>query len=60
MKGDPLVEEGRRAGQEYIASFKGDWVALVADLNRRTKESGRKVVTRPPRKPFERRDNRTG
>lgn len=60
MKDDPLVEEGRRAGQEYIASFKGDRAALIADLNRRTKESGRKVATRKPREPFERRDKKAG
>ena len=35
MRKDPIVDEARRAGREYIASFKGDWNALIADLNRR-------------------------
>jgi hypothetical protein len=48
MKSDPLVEEVRQAGENYIASFKGDWKALAADLNRRAQAEGREVISRPP------------
>ena len=51
MKDDPLVEEARRAGQQYIDSFKGDWAALIADLQRRAKAEGRQIVSPPPRPP---------
>jgi hypothetical protein len=48
---DPLIDEPRRAGQAYIDSFKGDWAALVADLNLRSERKGRKVVSMPPKPP---------
>ena len=53
MREDPLVEEARQAGQRYIDSFKGDWAAVIADLQRRAKEEGRQVVSPPPRPPRE-------
>lgn len=54
MKDDPIVEQTRAAGQAYVESFRGDWKALLADLQRKTEEArraGRKVVSLPPRKP---------
>lgn len=51
MKNDPLVEEARKTGQAYIDSFHGDWKAIIADLQRRAQEEGRRIVSPPPRKP---------
>ncbi len=51
---DPLVEQARQAGQAYIASFKGDRKAMLADLRRRQAQEGRRVVNLPP-KPARRR-----
>jgi hypothetical protein len=51
MKDDPLVEEARTAGQQYIDSFKGDWAAVIADLQRRAEAEGRRVVSLPPKLP---------
>ena len=48
---DPIVEEARRAGQAYVDSFKGDWKAMLADLQRRSAERGVKTVSLPPRHP---------
>ncbi len=50
---DPLVEEARNAGQAYIESFKGDRQAMLADLEKRTRQRGLKSVSlrpKPPRK----------
>ena len=49
---DPLVEEARKAGQAYIAAFKGDRKAMLEDLRRRQQtEAGRvvKLASKPPR-----------
>jgi hypothetical protein len=46
-----LIEEARAAGKAYIASFGGDLKALMADLNRRSIEEGRELVTMPPKPP---------
>jgi hypothetical protein len=48
---DPLVEQARQAGQAYIASFKGDRKAMLADLRRRQQQEGRQVVTLLPKPP---------
>ena len=48
---DPLVEQARQAGQAYIASFKGDRKAMLADLRRRQQQEGRQVVSLPPKSP---------
>jgi len=39
MKNDPIVEEARKAGQDYIDSFQGDLEAVFADLKRRTEKA---------------------
>ncbi len=49
MTDDPLVEEVRLAGQQYIESFDGDWKVIIADLDRRAREEGRHIVL-PPEK----------
>ena len=49
---DPLVEEARQAGQKYIASFQGDDKAMLADLRKRAKASGSRLVQLPPKKPL--------
>jgi hypothetical protein len=49
---DPLVEEARQAGQDYIAAFKGDRKALLEDLRRRQQTEDRPVIrlaAKPPR-----------
>ena len=51
---NPLVEEARKAGQEYLASFKGNRKALLADLRRREREEGWRVVSLPPKAPVRR------
>ena len=48
---ESLIEEARRAGQAYIDSFHGDRKAMLADLQRRSKESGHKTVRLPPKPP---------
>ena len=52
MNDDPIVDEVRRAGDEYFKRFNYDLKAAFAELRRRTEElrkAGRKVVSRPPR-----------
>jgi hypothetical protein len=44
MKDDAIVEEARQAGQRYIDSLHGDWKAIAADLDRRAKKEGRRVL----------------
>jgi hypothetical protein len=51
---DPLIEESRKAGQAYIDSFAGDLKAVCADLRRRAREEGRRVVSLPPKPPLDR------
>ena len=51
MKNDPIVEEARKAGQAYLDSFKGDWKAVIDDLNRRSRDECRNIIQMPPRTP---------
>jgi hypothetical protein len=48
---DPIVEEIRQRREEYLAEFNHDLDALVRDLKQKEQQSGRKVVSLPPRKP---------
>jgi hypothetical protein len=48
---DPIVEETRKLREEYLAEFDHDLEALVRDLKQKEQQSGRKVVSLPPRKP---------
>lgn len=60
MKSDDLVEPFRTAGQAYLDRFHGDWKAMAADLNRRSRESGRKTITHQLRKPVQPRVRKAG
>ncbi len=51
MWNDPIVEETRQLREEYAAQFKHDINAIFADICKRQKESNRKQVTLPARKP---------
>ncbi len=46
-----LIEQARRAGQDYLDSFAGNTDAMAADLARRSENENRVVVTLPPRRP---------
>lgn len=53
MTDDPIVDEVRRAGEEYLAQFNFDLHAAVMDLQRLTEEAqraGRLVVSLPPKR----------
>ncbi len=57
MWSDDIVEEVRRARHEHAAKFNNDLTAIFADLKEKTKqarESGRKVVSLPPKRPHPR------
>ena len=41
---DEIVEEVRRTRDEYAAKFNYDISAICADIRRKQKESGRKVI----------------
>jgi len=51
-KDDEIVEEIRRHRQAHAASLDYDLKRILKDLQRQERESGRSVVTRPPRKPL--------
>lgn len=42
---DPIVEEVRKHGEEYAASFDYDLDRMVLDLRRRQEERGGRVVS---------------
>ena len=46
---DGIVEEVRRAREEYAAKFDYDIDAIYKDIKRREAESGREFVSFPPR-----------
>ena len=47
---DPIVEEVRKARDEYAAQFNYDLKAMVRDLREQQKRSGRKFINYGPRK----------
>lgn len=49
MKTDPIVEEVRKARQKHAAKFNYNMEAIFADLKKREKTCGHRVVSRPPR-----------
>jgi hypothetical protein len=49
MFDDPIVEEIRRVRRAHAAQFDNDLSAIVADLRRLERESGRDYVNFPPR-----------
>ncbi len=50
MRLDPVLAEIRQVREAYAERFGGDIGAMVADLRRRQKASGRPSVSRPPRR----------
>lgn len=50
MYRDPIVDEVRKAREEYAQQFNFDLHELIADLQRRQRESGRKTVSFPPKR----------
>jgi len=46
---DPIVEEVRRNRQQYAARFNHDIGAICRAAREKQKESGSKIVSRPPR-----------
>jgi len=51
MIDDPIVDEVRKAGEDYFTQFKFDIRAICDDLRRRSLKSGRKTISFPPRTP---------
>jgi hypothetical protein len=51
MKPDSILSEIRRTREAYAEQFAGDIRAMLDDLRRRQKESGRVAVHRPPKRP---------
>jgi hypothetical protein len=54
---DPIVKETRRLREGYAARFNHDPDAVFEDILRRQKESKRKCVSLPPRKPKSEKDS---
>lgn len=50
MGHDEIVEEIHRIRDRYAQSFDYDLKAIFADLQRKQAESGRKVVSLPPKR----------
>ena len=48
---DEIVEEIRRRREAHAASLDYDLKRITEDLQRQERESGTRVVKRPPRKP---------
>lgn len=48
---DPIVKETRKLREQYAAQFDHDTDKIFEDIFRRQAESGRKLVSFPPRKP---------
>jgi hypothetical protein len=46
---DPIVEEVRKYREEHAAKFNYDIEAIVRDIKKREKESGRTYISPPPR-----------
>ncbi len=47
---DPIVEEVRRARETYAARFNHDLEAICRDLRERQAQSGRRVISFPPKR----------
>jgi hypothetical protein len=48
---DKIVEETRKAREEYAAKFNYDLEAIYEDLKRQEQQSGRKTISLPPKEP---------
>jgi hypothetical protein len=47
---DPIVDEVRKAREAYASQFNFNLRDMIADLQRRQRESGRKTVSFPPKR----------
>ncbi len=48
---DPIVEEVRKARDEYAKQFGYDLNAICRDLQQKQEQPGKNVVSFPPRRP---------
>jgi hypothetical protein len=53
---DEIVEEVRKVREEHAAKFNYDISAICADIRRKQKESGRKIVTSLKKRKLEKAD----
>ena len=53
---DPIVEEIRRIRDEHAAKFNYDIDKIFQELKEQEKQSGRRFVTLPPKRPAVARD----
>ena len=53
MWNDPIVEEVRRVREEHAARFDYDLERIFQDLKEQERQSGREVVSLPPKRPLE-------
>ena len=51
MTKDPIVEEVRKIRDEYARQFDYDLDAIFRDLQEKQKQSGKQVVSFPPKRP---------
>ena len=51
MIDDPIVAEVRKARDEYARRFNYDLDAICRDLQQKQTQSGRKLVSFPPKRP---------
>jgi hypothetical protein len=52
MLNDEIVEETRKAREEYAARFGYDIAAIVADVKEKEKQGERPVVSNTPKQPL--------
>ncbi|GAB4157607.1 MAG: hypothetical protein Tsb009_34720 [Planctomycetaceae bacterium] len=50
MRDDPIVNEVRKAREEYAKRFDYDLSEIVQDLIKKQKQPGKNVVSFPPKK----------
>ena len=53
MWNDPIVEEVRKTREEHAARFDYDLEKIFQDLKEQERQSNRKVVSLPPKRPLE-------
>ena len=51
MTDDPIVAEVRKARDDYAQRFHYDLDAICQDLQQKQQQSGRKLVSFPPKRP---------
>ena len=51
MTNDPIIEEVRKARDEYAKKFNYDLDDIYRDLIRKQEQSGKKLISLPPKRP---------